>query len=121
MRAHHPADVEEALDAPGAVDGHAGDRAAEAGHEVTVVAGNLDYNTGHVPEKYRGRWTLDEQDGPVHVVRCSVPRTYASSYLGRMWAFAGFTLSAWRQRARVHFCRAVRGCISACSPRGTKP
>src|SRR5437660_175337 len=29
---------------------------AEAGHEITVIAGNLSYVTGEVPTKYRGRW-----------------------------------------------------------------
>jgi glycosyltransferase involved in cell wall biosynthesis len=66
----------------------------EAGHEVTVVAGTLDYNTGKVPERYRGRWVTREQDGQVRVIRCHVPRTYSKSYAGRMWAFAGFTVSA---------------------------
>ncbi len=67
---------------------------SEAGHEVTVVAGNLDYTTGVSPEKYRGRWLVEEQDGPVRVIRCHVPRTYSKSNAGRMWAFFGFTLSS---------------------------
>lgn len=67
---------------------------SDAGHEVTVVAGTVDYTTGQVPERYRRRWLVEEQDGPVRVLRCHVPATYAKSYVGRMWAFAGFTLSA---------------------------
>ncbi|MDT5271704.1 MAG: hypothetical protein QOH49_3890 [Acidobacteriota bacterium] len=66
----------------------------EAGHEVTVIAGNLNYATGEVPEGYRGRWHTRELDGAVRVWRCHVPATYGRSYLGRMWAFFGFTLSA---------------------------
>lgn len=67
---------------------------AAAGHEVTVVAGNLDYATGDVPERYHGRWITREQDGDVTVLRCHVPRTYNKSYAGRMAAFFGFTLSS---------------------------
>ena len=67
---------------------------AESGHEVTVVAGNLDYSTGIVPAAYRGRWLRREKDGLVTVWRCHVPCTYNRSYVGRMWAFFGFTLSA---------------------------
>jgi glycosyltransferase involved in cell wall biosynthesis len=67
---------------------------AEAGHDVTVVCGALNYSTGEVPEKYRGRWTTRERDGQVTVIRCHVPRSYGRSYLGRMWAFFGFTLSS---------------------------
>jgi glycosyltransferase involved in cell wall biosynthesis len=47
-----------------------------------------------VPERYRGRWVSKENDGAVLVYRCHVPGTYSTSYVGRMWAFLGFTLSA---------------------------
>lgn len=67
---------------------------AAAGHQVTVVAGTVNYATGNVPSQYRGRWNTREQDGGVTVWRCHVPRSYAKSYLGRMWAFFAFTLSA---------------------------
>lgn len=67
---------------------------AEAGHQVTVVAGTVNYATSRAPEKYRGRWTTREQDGAVTVWRCHVPESYGRSYLGRMWAFFAFTLSA---------------------------
>jgi glycosyltransferase involved in cell wall biosynthesis len=67
---------------------------SEAGHQVTVIAGNLNYATGEVPERYRGRWIVREQDGPVTVLRCHVPSSYSKSYVGRAQAFLGFTLSA---------------------------
>ncbi len=67
---------------------------ADQGHEVTVVAGALNYSTGHVPERYRGRWNTLDQDGKVQVWRCYVPGSYRKSYAGRMWAFFAFTLSA---------------------------
>jgi glycosyltransferase involved in cell wall biosynthesis len=67
---------------------------SEAGHQVTVVAGNVNYNTGQRPAAYDGTWTLREHDGQVVVWRCHVPRSYGRSYLGRMWAFLGFTASA---------------------------
>jgi lipopolysaccharide/colanic/teichoic acid biosynthesis glycosyltransferase len=67
---------------------------SEAGHEVTVVAGTVNYNTSKAPAKYRGRWTTRERDGDVTVWRCHVPESYGKSYLGRMWAFFAFTLAA---------------------------
>jgi glycosyltransferase involved in cell wall biosynthesis len=67
---------------------------AEQGHEVTVIAGTVDYGSGRSPDRYRRRWIVKENDGAVLVYRCYVPATYASSYPGRMWAFLGFTLSA---------------------------
>lgn len=67
---------------------------ALAGHEVTVVAGTVNYSTSKAPAKYRGRWNTREKDGAVTVWRCHVPESYGKSYLGRMWAFFAFTLSA---------------------------
>ncbi len=67
---------------------------SDAGHAVTVLAGTVDHATGNTAEKYRGRWVTEEWDGPVRVLRCFVPRTYASSYVGRAWAFLGYAVSA---------------------------
>ena len=74
---------------------------AEGGHDVTVIAGNLDYSTGVVPSRYGGRWVHRERDGLVTVLRCHVPRSYNRSYVGRMWAFFGFTFAALTAICRV--------------------
>lgn len=67
---------------------------SDAGHDVTVIAGNLDYGTGAVPDRYRGKWFVKENDGPVTVYRCHVPTSYSKGYAGRAWAFGGFTFSS---------------------------
>lgn len=67
---------------------------AEQGHDVSIIAGTVDYGTGGSPERYRGKWITKEVDGLVTVYRCHVPDTYSKSYAGRMWAFLGFTFSA---------------------------
>jgi glycosyltransferase involved in cell wall biosynthesis len=67
---------------------------SQAGHRVTVIAGNINYNTGKRPGQYRGKWTVLERDGEVDVWRCHVPGAYGRSYVGRMWAFLGFTVSS---------------------------
>jgi glycosyltransferase involved in cell wall biosynthesis len=67
---------------------------AAAGHDVTVVAGTVNYATGKAPGEYKGRWNTREKDGAVTVWRCHVPASYGKSYIGRMWAFFAFTLSA---------------------------
>lgn len=67
---------------------------AEAGHEVTVVAGTVNYATGETPDRYRKRWITRERDGAVDVLRCYVPPSYSKSYAGRMLAFFGYVLSA---------------------------
>lgn len=66
----------------------------EAGHQVCVVAGTVNYATGEVPERYRGKWVVRENDNGVDVRRAHVAESYGKSYAGRMWAFGSFTASA---------------------------
>lgn len=73
----------------------------EGGHEVTVIAGALDYTTRTTPDRYRGRWLTKETDGEAIVWRCHVPSSYGRSYVGRMWAFFGVALSALTAVFRV--------------------
>jgi glycosyltransferase involved in cell wall biosynthesis len=67
---------------------------SEAGHQVTVLAGTVNYTTGKASPEYRRRWLTRRRDGDVTVWRCHVPESYGRSYLGRMWAFFAFTVSA---------------------------
>jgi glycosyltransferase involved in cell wall biosynthesis len=67
---------------------------SRVGHDVTVIAGALDYATGETPARFRHRWVTAERDGDVAVWRCYVPSSYNKSYLGRALALAGFALSA---------------------------
>jgi glycosyltransferase involved in cell wall biosynthesis len=73
----------------------------EAGHEVTVIAGTVEYTTGVKPTAYRGRWLLKEDDNGVIVWRCHVPEAYGAGYAGRMWAFFAFMFSAATAVLRV--------------------
>jgi lipopolysaccharide/colanic/teichoic acid biosynthesis glycosyltransferase/glycosyltransferase involved in cell wall biosynthesis len=64
------------------------------GHDVTVIAGTVNYVTGEqAPRSARG-WVAEGAEEGIHVWRCHVPGTYNRGYLGRMWAFFGFTASA---------------------------
>lgn len=73
----------------------------ERGHQVTVIAGTVNYSTGRGPAKYRGRWITQEQDGPIRVYRCFVPNTYKKGFLGRALAFLGFMVSASTAAFRI--------------------
>ncbi len=74
---------------------------SEAGHQVTVIAGTVDYASGETPQEYRGKWLISERDGDVNVLRSHVPGSYNRGYAGRMWAFSGFTASASTAIARA--------------------
>jgi glycosyltransferase involved in cell wall biosynthesis len=65
-----------------------------AGHDVTVIAGNVSLSTGQTHAGTRGRLLTRLSDGPITVWRCLVPSTYSKNYLGRRLAYAVFTLTA---------------------------
>jgi len=73
----------------------------KSGHDVTVIAGNLDYTSGSVPQRYGTRWITEEEQDGITVLRCRVPQTYNKSYLGRAVAFGGFTAAACAAIPRV--------------------
>lgn len=65
----------------------------EAGHQVTVIAGSINYATGkRSVEASRLSGSRHREDG-VDVWRCYVPESYNSGRLGRMWALAAFAVS----------------------------
>lgn len=68
---------------------------AEAGHEVTVLAGMVDYNTGKKLDQYRWTFITKEIEADdVTVYRCHVSQRYNSSFLGRAWAYFSFAFSS---------------------------
>ena len=73
----------------------------EAGHQVTVVAGSVSYATGRRAGSLGAGFTVRRREDGIDVWRCHVPQTYNRSYVGRMWAFFGFTLSATVAALRV--------------------
>ena len=68
---------------------------SQAGHNVTVLAGMVDYNTGRKLEKYRWKYICKERtQAGVTVYRCHVSQKYNSSFLGRAWAYFSFAFSS---------------------------
>lgn len=63
----------------------------EMGHNVTVVAGMLNYVTGKVPEKYDGlKYELSTYEPGLEVLRCHVSPSYYANFIGRLWAYFSF-------------------------------
>ena len=68
---------------------------AQAGHEITVLAGTVHYATGRKHRRYKGRFVVREREHPrVTVYRCHVSESYNKSFLGRFWAYLSFALSS---------------------------
>jgi glycosyltransferase involved in cell wall biosynthesis len=68
---------------------------SEAGHEVTVLAGMVNYASGKKNEKYKGKYFVTEQLNPkLTVIRCHVSEAYNVNFLGRLWAYFSFVFSS---------------------------
>lgn len=64
------------------------------GHQVSLIAGSLNYATGAVPRELAGKFVTRRDENGIDTWRCFVPRTYNRSFLGRIWSFFGFMVSA---------------------------
>ena len=68
---------------------------AEAGHEITILAGTVHYNSGEKPAAYKGRFIVREETQPgVTVFRCYVSESYNKSFAGRAWGYMSFAISS---------------------------
>ncbi len=68
----------------------------EQGHEVTVLAGMVNYITGKKPEPYKGKYFYTDKQfyKGVDVIRCHVSEAYNVNFLGRLWAYFSFVFSS---------------------------
>ncbi|MCP4971769.1 MAG: glycosyltransferase family 4 protein [Arcobacter sp.] len=65
----------------------------EMGHEISVIAGNIDNQSSKKRNEYIGKFvTLKNQNG-ISVWRCSVSEHYNISYWGRLWGYFSFVFS----------------------------
>ncbi len=69
---------------------------SELGHEITVLAGMVHYNTGKKPSKYKGKFLSVENNfyTNVDVIRCHVSESYNVNFLGRLWGYFSFVFSS---------------------------
>ncbi len=64
-------------------------RLVSRGHEVTVVCGFPHYGRDEVPEEYRGKWWMAEEEEGVRILRV---HNYASRNVGRLHKALGYLL-----------------------------
>ena len=69
---------------------------ANQGHNITVLAGMVHYATGKKADRYKGKFTYEDQQfyNNVDVVRCHVSESYNVSFTGRLWAYFSFVFSS---------------------------
>lgn len=67
----------------------------EKGHDITVLAGMVHYNTGKKRQRYKGKFIYKDQYSPkTTVLRCHVSEAYNVNFLGRLWAYFSFVFSS---------------------------
>ena len=67
---------------------------AEAGNEVTVLAGMIHANGSEKRPEYKKKHFAQKQPGKIQVWRCHVSEAYNKSFAGRLWGYFSFMFSA---------------------------
>jgi len=68
---------------------------ADAGNEITVIAGMVHYASGKKRDKHKGKFIVKEQyDKNILVYRCHVSESYNTNFIGRLWAYFSFVFSS---------------------------
>ena len=69
---------------------------AEQGHNITVLAGMVHYNSGKKNQKYKGKYFYDQKnfDKRIRVIRSHVSEAYNINFFGRLWAYFSFVFSS---------------------------
>lgn len=63
------------------------------GHDITVIAGNLDGPSALKRDEYKGKLVVRKMQDGIEVFRCNVSESYNKSFLGRLWAYFSFVFS----------------------------
>lgn len=64
------------------------------GHTVTVICGMVHYMTGEKPARYHRKVILKERVEDIEIVRVFVSDAYNKNFIGRMWGYLSFMMSA---------------------------
>lgn len=60
----------------------------EQGHQITVLAGMVHYNTGKKRDRYKGKFIFkDQYSKNTKIIRCHVSEAYNVNFVGRLWAY----------------------------------
>ena len=63
------------------------------GHEITVIAGNLDGPSAIKRDEYKGHVVKRKIQDGIEVFRCNVSESYNRNFMGRLWAYFSFVFS----------------------------
>jgi len=63
------------------------------GHDITVIAGNLDSQFSGKREEYRNKFIKKKVQNGITVWRCHVSDSYNKNFRGRLWGYFSFVFS----------------------------
>ena len=65
----------------------------EEGHQITVIAGDLDGQSSNKRPEYKGKFVTKKNQHGIEVWRCHVSESYNVNFLGRLWGYFSFVFS----------------------------
>src|SRR5690606_3375752 len=65
----------------------------EEGHQITVIAGDLDGQSSNTRPEYKGKFVTKKNQHGIEVWRCHVSESYNVNFLGRLWGYFSFVFS----------------------------
>lgn len=66
----------------------------EQGHDITVLAGDLNVQLLSKKKEYKNKFVFKTNQDGIEVFRCNVSESYNSSFLGRLWSYFSFVFSS---------------------------
>jgi len=66
----------------------------EQGHDITVLAGDLDGQSSEKRSEYKKNFVTKKIQDGIEVFRCNVSESYNKSFLGRLWGYFSFVFSS---------------------------
>src|SRR5690606_2297601 len=70
----------------------------EEGHEITVLAGDLDGQSVQKRAEYKGKFVTKKIQNGIEVWRCNVSESYNVNFLGRLWGYFSFVFLGFFRR-----------------------
>src|SRR5690606_27379508 len=66
----------------------------EQGHEITVLAGDLDGQSSEKRLEYKKNFVTKKIQDGIEVFRCNVSESYNKNFLGSLWGYFSFVFSS---------------------------
>jgi len=66
----------------------------DLGHNITVIAGTINYAANEIPSEYKNKLFVKKKQGAIDVYRAHVYSGYNKSFIGRLFGYFSFVFSS---------------------------